>query len=409
MSNPTTNYIIYNQLTSSYQDLSGIFMPLSLGTSIGYDTSFNVAGYGDLSTIFASVNGYSPIGYNTGLQVNGNDLSTIFADYNSKLLTETMTIIASESSNYTVSTQTYEGVQYTILLVTGNNSTASMTLNTLNSITVGFILIGGGAGGGGGVQNTGGGGGGGAGGFAFGSFTAVGNYFNFGASSCGTSSGGENNNPNNSTGTPGGSSSIGAYANIFNGGTVASVSGGNSESADSNYNGGQYGNTQNGGTPGLNNTVLEPNGLIGITTSIYINGNIIGTVGNGGSGGVGCDASGNGAGSANLSPLGYSPVSSGTALPSDYSLSYLGNTLYVGGGGSGAANNQYQSGNASPPGAQQGGGYGGYNGNGGDALTSINGIPVYGAGGGGGSGGSITGAGGSGGPGCAILWWPTYV
>ena len=82
MSNPTTNFVCKNA-SGVYQDLSGIFQPISLGVSIGYDTSFNIAGIGDLSTIFASISSGSSIGYNTGLIANnGQDLRQIFAAYN---------------------------------------------------------------------------------------------------------------------------------------------------------------------------------------------------------------------------------------------------------------------------------------------------------------------------------------
>ena len=75
MSNPTTNYICKN-VSGVYQDLSGIFQPLSLGTSITFNTNLNVNGV-DLKNIFASLNG-QPINFNTGYTVNGLDLRYIF-------------------------------------------------------------------------------------------------------------------------------------------------------------------------------------------------------------------------------------------------------------------------------------------------------------------------------------------
>ena len=79
--NPTTNYKTINQNTGLNQDLSGIFLPLSLGiasTATGYRIS---NGTNDLNTVFASLSGRTPISYNTGYKVGGNDLRNIFAPY----------------------------------------------------------------------------------------------------------------------------------------------------------------------------------------------------------------------------------------------------------------------------------------------------------------------------------------
>ena len=90
MSNPTTNLFCKNA-SDEYQDLSGIFQPLSEGSSIGYNTNIlvNVDGtYKDLQYIFASLGSGSSIGYDTNILANVSgtytDLRNIFAKYNPK-------------------------------------------------------------------------------------------------------------------------------------------------------------------------------------------------------------------------------------------------------------------------------------------------------------------------------------
>jgi hypothetical protein len=89
MSNPTTGYICTAPpyAGGTIQDLSAIFLPLSQGTGINFDTSFNVTGYGDLRNIFSGlVVGSNPLGYNTNYTVTGyGDLQNIFAPYNTQL------------------------------------------------------------------------------------------------------------------------------------------------------------------------------------------------------------------------------------------------------------------------------------------------------------------------------------
>ncbi len=59
-------------------DLANVFLPLSLGTPVGYNTGFVVSGMGDLSALFAArVATSAPT---TGYVVSGvGDLNTIFA------------------------------------------------------------------------------------------------------------------------------------------------------------------------------------------------------------------------------------------------------------------------------------------------------------------------------------------
>jgi hypothetical protein len=85
--NQTTHFITLNKNTGLYQDLSGIFQPLQLGSSAPAPTYFCVNG-NDLYTIFAGIGSNSGIGYDTGYVINnynnsGNekDLSQIFAPY----------------------------------------------------------------------------------------------------------------------------------------------------------------------------------------------------------------------------------------------------------------------------------------------------------------------------------------
>ena len=82
MSIPNINLITYNPNTSLYQDLSGIFQPISLGSPSSIITGFKV-GSQDLNQIFADLSGSSSINFTTGFIVPGyGDLSTIFAAYN---------------------------------------------------------------------------------------------------------------------------------------------------------------------------------------------------------------------------------------------------------------------------------------------------------------------------------------
>ena len=96
-----TKITIYNSTTSSYQDLSAVFLPLSSGTQSEEITYFNVSGT-DLRNIFASISspGGSDIGYNTNLLVNGTDLRYIFASINSKSLFNTTSGLLTTDNGY---------------------------------------------------------------------------------------------------------------------------------------------------------------------------------------------------------------------------------------------------------------------------------------------------------------------
>jgi hypothetical protein len=393
-SNPTTNYITYNQTTGTYQDLSGIFQPLSLGLPIGYDTSFNVINYGDLSNIFASLSSGSNIGFNTGFQVNGNDLSTIFAAYN--------TDNSINVSGATTTSQSSGGILYTILFLSSGSS-ATFSQATNSSVDINYILIGSGAGGGAGNGTTGGGGsgggGGGGGGFLAGSFPTL-NGLTYTVQSAAAGTGGTRGSGNN--GSNGNSSYIYSSASSSN---YLYAFGGLNKNVSTGYsNGGDEGNFLNGGYGGgyagnMSNNNSNVAGMYPHTpgSSDYSNATT------GGAGGCGSDGNGNGGGSNYSLPTANSPTTSYGNLGSGYTMSYLGNIVYVSGGGSGCYNNEYQNagGTGNPPGANPCGGNGGSYGNGGDGAS-------YGGGGGGGSWGGDTGGGGNGGSGCAILWWETY-
>ena len=78
MSTPTTNYICLNG-SGVYQDLSGIFLPLS-GETPADVTGFKLSNNEDLNTIFAPIASSTPINFNTNfIAANGQDLTFIFA------------------------------------------------------------------------------------------------------------------------------------------------------------------------------------------------------------------------------------------------------------------------------------------------------------------------------------------
>lgn len=81
MSNPQTYYITKNE-TGQFQDLSGIFLPISLGTQYPTATGFKLSNGQDLNQIFANISSGIPLGYNVNFKsvAAGNlDLSQIFA------------------------------------------------------------------------------------------------------------------------------------------------------------------------------------------------------------------------------------------------------------------------------------------------------------------------------------------
>lgn len=82
----TTDYKSFNPNTSTYQDLSQIFLPIASGTPSSITTNYKVGAL-DLNQIFASItsSGGTNIGFDTGYVVDGEgDLRYIFASINSK-------------------------------------------------------------------------------------------------------------------------------------------------------------------------------------------------------------------------------------------------------------------------------------------------------------------------------------
>ena len=130
MSNPPTNY-----LTSAGVDLSNIFLPLSLGTPISFDTSYNISDGRDFRLIFAAYTGGDQA-ITTGYTIAGGaDLNTIFAKYYVPPYEIT--------GNYnTPTTATINGMYYNTYIVF-NSGNGSITINRDN-ITLNFFMIGGG-------------------------------------------------------------------------------------------------------------------------------------------------------------------------------------------------------------------------------------------------------------------------
>ena len=112
----TTNFT-----TSTGADLNAIFQPISLGTTIGYNTGFQVSG-NDLKNIFAART--SAAGSATGFEVSGNDLNTIFEPINltKKLIVDTAT---SGSAVFPV----LSGEKMTVILVGGGGGGSTRTRN----------------------------------------------------------------------------------------------------------------------------------------------------------------------------------------------------------------------------------------------------------------------------------------
>lgn len=237
MSNPQTYYTCINA-NNQVQDLSGIFQPLSQGTSYSTVTGYKVPDGRDFNQIFAAGNN---LGYNVGYKLsNGTDLSQIFAKYNPPPLVTVSNLNANIS--YTSFTQN----NYIIYQFTTTNTdslsyatgTANVTFSQNKNISV--ILLGGG-GGGGFSQDTLAGGGGGGGNFSLNNISVVANTLYL------------------ITVGSGGSLYINSYQNgqssSFNGGAInITATGGNhggnasqgSQSGGTSINGGNGGN---GSTP----------------------------------------------------------------------------------------------------------------------------------------------------------------
>jgi len=265
MSNPTTGFMCKNA-NGIYQDLSGIFLPLSLGTSIGYNTGFKVAGHGDLSQIFSSISSGNKNTFNTGYTVNGVDLTNIFA------MTSIFVVSNMLPSYYS---QTYKNNNYVIVFTNPNNSSGDASNNitfTVSVKNVNIIVVGGGGSGSGGNTSEVAGGGGGAGGQVLqltNQTLAAGTYP--------VQIGGGGQGIQGSTGNAGG---ISYFSNI-----VIS-SGGNPGTNVINTGlgvGGEGINSGSGGTGGTFSGTASENGSPGVTVST-IDGNSY-TFGGGGGGG----------------------------------------------------------------------------------------------------------------------------
>lgn len=132
---------------SSGLDLSDIFLPLSSGTSIGYDTGFSTLVNStsiDLQYVFSSISSGSALGYDTGYSVTGNvDLSAIFAKNTSYTTTGNPTIT------------TLNGYTFIQFLSSG---TGSITfINPSAGLQISYLVVGGGGAGGSGYYYTEGG------------------------------------------------------------------------------------------------------------------------------------------------------------------------------------------------------------------------------------------------------------
>jgi len=129
---------------SSGLDLTDIFLPLSSGTSIDYDTGFSTlvnSTSTDLRYVFASISSGSALGYDTGYSVTGKgDLSAIFAKNTSYTTT----------GNPTITTQNgYTFIQFL------SSGTGSITfINPSAGLQISYLVVGGGGAGGSGYYYT---------------------------------------------------------------------------------------------------------------------------------------------------------------------------------------------------------------------------------------------------------------
>jgi len=133
MSNPTTNFITYNQNTGEYEDLSGIFKPLTSGGTKAPITGFTISTGSDLNTIFdPSTNGII-ITYNTGFTVNGIDLRYFFAAYKTELTTTSYSFTTQSGTNRsgTMFNNNYlpQGYNYFNFIIYGGGGNGTPTIN----------------------------------------------------------------------------------------------------------------------------------------------------------------------------------------------------------------------------------------------------------------------------------------
>lgn len=342
MSNPETYYLTINN-SGIVQDLSGIFQPISLGTSYPTPTDFVISNGNDLNQIFANISSGSSLGYNVGYTIaNGNDLSQIFAKYNPIIYN-----ITNKTSNINVTTINYNG--YTGLIfentsapsTTASSATCNISFNTAKLINI--LVVGGSGGGAAGNLSYCAGGGSGGGGFINTSF---------------------NNDVNSSYSISVGSGGLGrkvtnpgyGQSNGFNGGNSSfSLSSSLSLIAYAGERGLGYGATNYTGGGG------------GSSTS-----NLNNTGGGGGGGGGGA----------------YSPnerfiISNPTkgALNTSYNLGNLGGSGVVYNNGPGGDGSQGYINNITPPFLSTGSIYFGNGGGGGGAFSSWGGKAGYTTGG----------------------------
>ena len=410
MSNPQTYYITMNQSTGQFQDLSGIFQPLSLGTQYPTATGFQLSTGQDLNQIFADISSGSPLGYNVNfisVPCSNQDLSQIFAKYNPIIYTIT------NQSNMNVTIINYGG--YTALIFenttaplypnAATNATCNITFNAVTNINI--LVVGGGSGGAGGYYDLsdytklGSGGGAGGAGYIYTSFSSVtGSPY-----SIQVGGGGPGRKVTNA--------GAGAEAGYSGGNSVFSLGGFslNGVSGEPGYSASFTGSGYSGGRGGSSTSTLNNTGG-----------------GGGGGGGGGNDlAFGLGYGSPNANPTkgylnsSYNPGNLGTnggtittanggnggnSYSNTINPPFLSSgSIYYGNGGGGGS---YNNGGGKAGFTSGGNGYGSSAGsNGGDAIYGLSSGNYYYGNGGGGAATvpSPDNYGGNGGNGVVILWW----
>jgi hypothetical protein len=407
MSNPETFYLTINN-NNVVQDLSGIFQPISLGTSYPTETGFKLSNGQDLNTIFANISSGSSLGYNVGYKIsNGNDLSQIFAKYDNTSFTYTIT---NQTTNMNVTTITYNN--YTGLIfentsvpsTTATSATCNISFNTAKSINI--LAVGGSGGGAAGNSGQCSGAGSGGGGFINTTFnTNVNSIYSISVGSGGSGRKATNPGGGESAGYVGADSSFSlspsldliAYAGQpgYGVGSVDNFSGGYGGSASNNLN--NTGGGGGGGGGGLTASVTMYNG---ITPSNPIIGALNTSYNYGNRGGQGDTTS--------LLPYrpGIYGGDGGNAYYNTITPPFLSTgSIYFGNGGGGGSTAR----GGGKAGSTSGGtGFDSTLGNSGeDAIYGLsNGNYFYGNGGGGGSTASLNNNyGGNGGNGVVILWW----
>jgi len=412
MSNPTTDYFTIND-SGIVQDLSGIFQPISLGTSYPTPTGFVISNGNDLNQIFANITSGSSLGYNVGYTIdNGNDLSQIFAKYD----TSFRYTITNQTTNMNVTTINYNG--YTALIFENtsapsiNATSATCNISFTNAKSINILVVGGSGGGAAGNLSQCSGAGSGGGGFINTTFnTNVNSIYSISVGSGGSGRKATNPGGGESAGYVGADSSFSlspsldliAYAGQpgYGVGAVGDFSGGYGGSASNNLN-----NTGGGGGGGGGGLTASVIGLNGITPSNPIIGALNTSYNYGNRGGKGDTAISIGRYPFIITIKGINGGNGGNAYYNNLTPPFLSTgSIYFGNGGGG--------GSTAKGGGKQGSTSGGTGfdstlGNSGeDAIYGLsNGNYFYGNGGGGGSTTSLNNNyGGNGGNGVVILWW----